>query len=126
MFWIYGTCPNFLRAYEAYKKTKEYQKAMEPYKNVRDHLIKNSGLYPNESYIFGPIIFLHAALTSQVEWGLDLPEWMTKFWPEIIGKVAAIEWNQVYGSEVTRKLGSGIFAVFIFYFLDIYKGYIKF
>lgn len=107
LFWSYATCPNFAKSYENYKKFGAYGKVMAPYNETITYLRNQSGLWQNNTFVFGTPIYLHAAFKSQEEWGLELPSWAKSVWPETLDEIAAMEWSQLFATEEARTLGAG-------------------
>ncbi|KAI4458933.1 acid phosphatase-related [Holotrichia oblita] len=107
LFWSYVTCPNFAKSYRIYKESPAYAKIMSPYNDTITYLRDESGLWQNNTFVFGTPIYLHAAFTSQVEWGLELPAWAKSVWPETLSEIAALEWAQLFATEEGRTLGAG-------------------
>ncbi|GJQ82956.1 hypothetical protein Trydic_g5956 [Trypoxylus dichotomus] len=107
LFWTYASCPNFAKAYQDHKKSEQYAGVMAPYESTMRYLYEKSGLWPNNTHVFGTAVFLQAALTSQEQWGLKLPAWTESVWPKVIAEVSAMEWMQIFGTETARTGGAG-------------------
>ncbi|CAG9762419.1 unnamed protein product [Ceutorhynchus assimilis] len=99
-------CPNFLKEYDEVERSLEYRNKLKKFRKVFNYVAKNSGLNVTT---FQHIYNLYFGLSTEEEYGLVLPQWTEKVWPDIITDLAMKEYSVMMATQNLRKLASGYF-----------------
>ncbi|XP_019879272.1 venom acid phosphatase Acph-1 isoform X2 [Aethina tumida] len=104
---LYGIgCPNYKKLYEENKYLPKYQAEYDLHKEQFEYISENSGLNVTS---FEDIFNLYFGISTEVEFGLEQPEWLKKVWPDIIIELAVKEYHIATATTELRSLTSGYF-----------------
>ncbi|XP_015835032.2 venom acid phosphatase Acph-1 [Tribolium castaneum] len=96
---LLGTlCPNFVKKTKEYLQSGREQTELSKYREVLDYISENAGINVTS---FLDVYSLYFGLTTEAEWGFELPEWTQKVYPEPITQLAI---NEYYTQTATTEL----------------------
>ncbi|XP_060531198.1 venom acid phosphatase Acph-1-like [Cylas formicarius] len=99
-------CPNYLRQYERVVNSAEMKKKLKKHKQTLNYISKHSGLNVTR---FQDIYNLYFGLSTEEEYGLVLPAWTRKVWPDAVVNLAIEEYYVSMATDELIELASGYF-----------------
>src|SRR5699024_3278397 len=97
-------CPVFQKLVSEYKKSPKIQKHFEQYAEVFKYLSENTGLTVKS---YTDAFFLYMLLTTQKEFGLTLPEWTRKVYPQPLQSLTIKFYAFLTATSQMRRFTSG-------------------
>lgn len=104
---LYGiSCPTFLEEYEAVHNSPEVQAEFNEYVDIFKYVAENSGLNVTR---FQNIYDLYFGLSTEEEYGFELPEWTKKVWPDIVNEISYKQYGIYTKTTLLKKMAAGYF-----------------
>ncbi|CAG9859736.1 unnamed protein product [Phyllotreta striolata] len=94
-------CPRYKLLYKQHAQRPEVLQRYQPYRNLFDFLSERTG---KEIRSFRDVYHLYFGLSTEEEFGLQLPDWTKTVWPEPISSLAAEEYFVELGTPDMQKL----------------------
>ncbi|CAG9819536.1 unnamed protein product, partial [Phaedon cochleariae] len=99
-------CPRYLEIYEQYCASNRIQGKFQKYQKIFDYVSQHSGLNVTR---FQHLYQLYFGLSTESEYGLDMPAWTNAVWPDTIVKLSIEEYYISMGNSNLRKMAAGYF-----------------
>lgn len=93
-------CPNYLDLYEKYSNSTRMKSKYRTYQQTFDYISRNSGLNVRR---FQDIYQLYFGISTESEYGLNLPSWLNSVWPDTIIKLSIEEYFVSMGKSAFEK-----------------------
>lgn len=106
LFLAIDNCPNYQERLNNYKKSKEILQEMAPFRSTFDYISNSSGRKIEDYF---DLLMLNSALTTEKEWGLELPEWTKKLYPHLFKAFAVKSFRLLTGTAKLRQAMAGYF-----------------
>lgn len=104
---LYGiSCPTYLTEYEAVQNTPEVLAEFSEYADTFEYISEHSGLNVTR---FSPVYDLYFGLSTEEEYGLELPNWTQKVWPDIINEISYKQYYIYTKTTTLKKMAAGYF-----------------
>ncbi|KAF5300268.1 hypothetical protein FQA39_LY11125 [Lamprigera yunnana] len=103
-------CPSFKKVFDAYLDSKYVQNLEGKYRKDYAYLSNSTGLNVQS---LAQLSQLYFGLTSEKEWGFELPTWTNEFYPSYLQEaaidnyktlIATPEHNQLYGGPLLKNI----------------------
>lgn len=101
---FHSSCPRFTRETANYEQTMTVQREMKKHSRLFDYLTEHSGWNVKS---IEQLYFIYNSLSTEEEWGFDLPEWTKKIWKAPLKNAAVNFWKVLTGNTLLRKLSAG-------------------
>lgn len=102
---LYGiSCPYYLELYDELHTTPDVLAEYAEYQEVFDYISENSGLNVT---IIQDVYDLYFGLSTEEEYGLELPEWTQKVWPDIINEISYKQYDIYTKTSPLKKMAAG-------------------
>nr|XP_023029732.1 uncharacterized protein LOC111517716 [Leptinotarsa decemlineata] len=99
-------CPNYLALYDKYVATPKVQQKLRRNRRIFDYISQHSGLNVTR---FIDVYQLYFGLSTEQEYGLELPAWTASIWPETVINMSIEEYYVSMGTSNLRKMAVGYF-----------------
>ncbi|KAL1506684.1 hypothetical protein ABEB36_006004 [Hypothenemus hampei] len=97
-------CPKYVEMYQEVLNSIVMQKQFKNFHKIFKYVSSFSGLNVTT---YGDIYNLYFGLSTEEEYGLVLPEWTRRVWPESITNIAIREYYVLMAENDMRKMASG-------------------
>lgn len=103
---IYGiNCPNYVRLYNELQTSPEVLAEYEQYADNFTYISENTGLNITG---YSGVYDLYFGLSTEEEYGLKLPDWTAKVWPDFINYISYKQYSIYTRTTELRKMAAGI------------------
>ncbi|KAG5895628.1 hypothetical protein JTB14_017737 [Gonioctena quinquepunctata] len=99
-------CPNYLDLYNRYTLSSKVQEKIRSNRRIFDYISTHSGLNVTK---FQDVYQLYFGLSTEQEYGLELPAWTAAVWPETVINLSIEEYYVSMGNTNLRKMATGYF-----------------
>ncbi|XP_060531079.1 venom acid phosphatase Acph-1-like [Cylas formicarius] len=99
-------CPRYLALYDEVSQSPEMLKEFGKYRDVFRYISENTGLNVRK---FFDVYNLYFGLSTEEEWGFDLPQWTKTVWPTTITSLAIKEYFVSMATLEMRQMATGYF-----------------
>lgn len=99
-------CPKYLELYDEVSKSDEMQEEFAKFKEAFDYISEHTGLKVTR---FFDVYNLYFGISTEEEWGFQLPEWTETVWPETITSLAIKDYFVAMATAEMRKMATGYF-----------------
>jgi len=99
-------CPNYLEMYEEVSRSKETVEKFKQNSEVFQYISEHSGLNVTRFY---DLYNLYFGLSTEEEWGFQLPDWTKSVWPETITNLAIQDYFVSMTTHKMRQMATGYF-----------------
>ncbi|KAF5305962.1 hypothetical protein FQA39_LY09118 [Lamprigera yunnana] len=97
-------CPKFRQLYFKYLNTTEGRKIAMVYKDLTNYVEQNSGLRLRSLL---SVIYVYDVLVTEDEWGLKLPIWTSKLYPNVMNSVFLDGLEAMVATTELKRYASG-------------------
>ncbi|KAJ8966361.1 hypothetical protein NQ317_011936 [Molorchus minor] len=97
-------CPNYLKLYEEVSSSPEMQEVFSGHQTEFDYISEHTGLNVTRFY---DVYNLYFGISTEEEWGFELPDWTKTVWPETITALAIKDYFVSMATEDMRKMATG-------------------
>lgn len=97
-------CPKYIEDYRAQTLSPKQQAEYGMYKDTMAYISKYSGLNVTT---FLQVYQLYFGVSTESEYGLKLPKWLEKIWPQNITEIAIREYGVATATTTLRQMASG-------------------
>ncbi|KAH1007911.1 venom acid phosphatase Acph-1 [Dendroctonus ponderosae] len=102
---IYGiNCPNYLSLYDELQTSPKVLAEYEKYADNFTYISENSGLNVTG---YSQVYDLYFGLSTEEEYGLRLPDWTAKVWPDFINEISYKQYSIYTRTTQLRKMAAG-------------------
>lgn len=102
---LYGiSCPTYLTEYEAVHQSPEVLAEFQEYADTFSYVSEHSGLNVTR---FQNIYDLYFGLSTEEEYGLKLPNWTEKVWPDIVNDISYKQYYIYTKTTLLKKMAAG-------------------
>uniref|UniRef100_V5I8W2 acid phosphatase n=2 Tax=Anoplophora glabripennis TaxID=217634 RepID=V5I8W2_ANOGL len=104
---LLGTlCPKYLELYDEVSNSAEMLEEFAKFKETFDYISEHTGLKVTRFY---DVYNLYFGISTEEEWGFQLPEWTETVWPETITTLAIKDYFVAMARTEMRKMATGYF-----------------
>ncbi|XP_008192813.3 venom acid phosphatase Acph-1 [Tribolium castaneum] len=100
------TCPPYMELYDTELKSEKYQNKVSKYKEIFAYISNNTGLNVTT---FLDVYNLYFGLSTEEEWGFELPEWTKPLWPKTIVDLSIQEYFTATATTEMSRMACGYF-----------------
>lgn len=102
---LYGiSCPNYAKLYDEVQNSPEVLAEYSEYSETFSYISEHSGLNVTT---FSDVYDLYFGLSTEEEYGLKLPNWTEKVWPDIIDEISFQQYYIYTYTTALKKMAAG-------------------
>lgn len=105
-------CPTYTKLYDEHVSSPDFQSELSPHQETFKYISEHTGLNVTS---YREVYNLYFGLSTEEEWGFNLPEWTKSVWPKTITDLAI---KQYYAETGTKELTSLVNGRFKFKYIN--------